>query len=59
MRFLAIDPAAAYITGQARRPCLERVVRRVSSAERAHACFCAPQTLAIDGGMTGCSPIKF
>ena len=32
VRFLALDPAAGYITGQ---------------------------TLAIDGGMTGCSPIKF
>jgi 3-oxoacyl-[acyl-carrier protein] reductase len=32
VRFLALDPAAAYITGQ---------------------------TLAIDGGMTGCSPISF
>ena len=31
VKFLAMDPAAAYITGQ---------------------------TLAIDGGMTGCSPIK-
>ena len=32
VKFLALDPAAGYITGQ---------------------------TLAIDGGMTGCSPIKF
>ena len=59
MRFLAIDPAAAYITGQARLPPFLNAWCGVFCRARAHACFVAAQTLAIDGGMTGCSPIKF
>jgi NAD(P)-dependent dehydrogenase (short-subunit alcohol dehydrogenase family) len=50
VRFLALDPAAAYITGQA---------RSYTGLHTPNGLTTAAQTIATDGGLTGCSPIKF